>query len=113
MCIYQSKEDMNEPFGKKIGQDVDRNRKQFWKEVCKVNGGKLESCNRIKDGNGRLALGDHAVERIWKEYFRDLYDIHTQEQVIVHMYGFDGIQRGNYFGGEPIRRTKVQEGGKA
>ena len=24
------------------------------------------------------------------------------------MCGFDGVQRGNYFGGEPIRRTKVE-----
>ena len=30
------------------------------------------------------------------------------EQVAVHMCGFDGIQRGNYFGGEPIR-TEVKK----
>ena len=24
------------------------------------------------------------------------------------MYGFGGVQRGNYFGGEPIRRTKIE-----
>ena len=30
------------------------------------------------------------------EYFEDLYNIDTQEQVIVHMCGFDGIWRVNY-----------------
>ena len=30
------------------------NRKLFWK-VSNEKGGKLETCNRIKDGNGRLA----------------------------------------------------------
>ena len=25
------------------------------------------------------------------------------------MCGFDGVRRGNYFGGEPIRRTEVEE----
>ena len=44
-----------------MNQDVDGNRKLFWKEVSKVNGGKVESCSRIKDGNGRLALGKDEV----------------------------------------------------
>ena len=39
-----------------MNQDVDGKRKVFWKEVSKVNGGNEESCSRIKDGNGRLAL---------------------------------------------------------
>ena len=34
------------------------------------------------------------------------------EQVAVHMCGFDGIQRGNYFGGEPIR-TEVEVRGQS
>ena len=32
------------------------NRRLFWKEVVKLNGGKVVSCSRIKDGNGRLVL---------------------------------------------------------
>ena len=39
-CIYQSKEGVNERFGRKINQ----NRKLFWKMVSKVNVGKVESC---------------------------------------------------------------------
>ena len=37
-----------------------------------------------------------------------MYNIDTKEKVAVHMCGFDGIQRDNYFGGEPIRRTEVE-----
>ena len=40
-------------------------------------GGKEESCSRIKDGNGRLAQGEDEVQKIWKEYFEDLYNIDT------------------------------------
>ena len=65
----------------------------------------MENCSRIKDGNWRLVLEEAEVQRIWKDYFEDLYNIDTQEQVSVHMCGFDGVWRGNYFGGEPIRRT--------
>ena len=30
--------------------------------------GKVESCSRIKDGNGRLAQEEDEVWKIWKEY---------------------------------------------
>ena len=68
----------------------------------------MESCSRIQEGNGRLAQGDDEVRRIWKEYLEDLYNIDTQEQVAVHMCGFDRIWRGNYFRGEPIGRAEVE-----
>ena len=48
--------------------------KLFWKERSNANGGKMESCNSIKDGND------------WKEYFEDPYNIDTQEQVAVHVW---------------------------
>ena len=48
------------------------------------------------------------VGRIWKEYYENLYNIDTREQVAAHIYGFGGVRRGNYFGGEPIGRTKVE-----
>ena len=35
-------------------------------------------------------------------------NIGTQEQVAVHIWSFNGGWRGNYFGGEPIRRTEVE-----
>ena len=44
-----------------MNHDVNGNRKLFWKEVSKGNGGKVEICSRIKDGKGRLALGEDEV----------------------------------------------------
>ena len=98
MCTYQSKKKVNEQFGRKMNDDVNGNTKLFWKELSNVKGG--------KDRNIRLA--EDEVQRMWKEYFEDLYNIDTQEQVGVHMYGFDGIQRGNYIRGEPIGRDEVE-----
>ena len=46
-----------------------------------MDAGKVESCSRIKDGNGRLALEEVEVQRIWKEYFEDLYNIDTLKKV--------------------------------
>ena len=39
-------------------EDVNGNRKLFWKQVINAKGGKMESCSRIKNGNGRLAQGE-------------------------------------------------------
>ena len=82
----------------------------FWEEVSRANGGKVENSNRIKDGNGRLVLKEAELRRVWKEYYEDLYNINIQEKVGVHMCGFNGVQRGDYFGGEPIRRMEVEVG---
>ena len=88
-CIYQSKKEIQEQLGRKINQDVNGNRKLFWKEVNKVNGGNVENSKLIKDGNRRLVLEEAEVRRIW-------------------IKGFNGVRIGNYFGGEPIRRTEVK-----
>ena len=66
--IYQSKKKVNEQFGRKMKDDVNGNSKLFWKKVSNRKGGKVESCSRIKDGNGRVVQGMDEVRRIWKEY---------------------------------------------
>ena len=94
-CLIQSKMKVNGQIGKKMNENVNGNGKLFWKEVSNAKGGKVESCSRVKDGNGRLAQGEDRARKIWKEYFEHLYNIYTQEEVVVHMCGFDGIRRGN------------------
>ena len=91
-----------------MNQDVNGHRKLFWKEVSKVIGGKLENYSRIKDGNGGLALEEVEVCRNWKEYFEDLCNVDTQKQVAAHICGFDGAQRDNYFGEEPISKKELE-----
>ena len=107
-CIIQSKKKVNEQFERKMNEDINGNRKLFWKEMSNAKGGKVGSCSRVKDGYGRLAQGEDEVRKIWKEHFEDLYNIDTQKQVAVNMYGFDGIRGGNYFGGQPIGRAEVE-----
>ena len=80
----------------------------FWKVVSNVrrrNGGELQQNKKWK--------WEDEVRRIWKKYLEVLYNIDTQEQVSVHICGFDGIQRGSYFGGEPIGRAEIEADGEA
>ena len=77
-----------------MNQDVDRNRKLFYKEASKVNRGKVDSCNRINYRNGKLALAKDEYNEYGRIILR-IYIIDTQEQVAIHICGFDGVQRGN------------------
>ena len=52
-CIYQSK--------KKVNEDVNGNRKMYWREVSNAKGGKVKSCSRIIEGNGRLAQREDEI----------------------------------------------------
>ena len=85
------------------------------REVC-IN---TQDWKGARRSGGRLVQGKDEVRRILKEYFEDLYYIDTQEEVTVHMCGFDGIGRGNYFGGDSMGRAEVEvkmgklENGKA
>ena len=65
-------------------------------EMSKANGGKMENSNRVKDGNRKLALEEAEVHKILKDYYEDLYDIDTQEQAAVNLYGTGGTRR-DYF----------------
>ena len=47
-----------------MNEDVNGNRTLFWKEVGELNRGKVGSYSRIKEENGRLALGEDEVRSI-------------------------------------------------
>ena len=47
---------------------MNRNRKLLRKGVSNAKGGKVESCSRINDENGRSEQGEDEVQKIWKEY---------------------------------------------
>ena len=91
-----------------MNKDVNGSSKLFWKEVSNAKGGKVKSCSRVKDGNGRLAEGKDEARKMWKEFCEDLYNIDTQGEVAVHICGFDGIERGNNFRRELIGKPEVE-----
>ena len=62
--MYISAKRKKKQFGRKMNEDMNGKRKLFWKEVSNAVGEKVESCSRIKDGNGRLAQGEDERRRI-------------------------------------------------
>ena len=69
-----------------MNQDMYRIMKLFWKEVRKTNERKVESYSKKCDRSRRLALLEVEMQRIWKEYFEDFYNIDTKGQVAVYMW---------------------------
>ena len=61
----------------------------FGEDERKTLRAKKRSQRRKKDGNGSLVRKEAVVRRIWKEYYEDLHNIDTEEQVVVHMFRFD------------------------
>ena len=64
MYIYQSKKKVNKQFRRKMNEDMTGNRSLFWKEMSNMKEGKVKSCSRIKNGNGRSPQGEDEVRRI-------------------------------------------------
>ena len=52
------------------------------------------------------------VRKTWKDYFKELYNVFTEEMVAVNICDFDGALVGNYFEIESMRMTKVEVGVK-
>ena len=61
--------DANQMSRMMMNQDVSENRQFLQKEV---GGGKYESCNRIKEGNGRLTVRGDDVQNNGRSNIEDL-----------------------------------------
>ena len=61
MYISEQKESNCKLLRRKRNEDMNGNRKLFWKEVSNAKGGKVQSGRRIKAGNRRLAEGEDEV----------------------------------------------------
>ena len=42
------------------------------------------------DRNGRLAVENNDLQKSYKEYVEDIYNMDTEERVTVNICGFDG-----------------------
>ena len=67
---------MKYQFRGKMNEDIDRDRKLFWKKMNNLNGRKDESSCRKRMKMG-LELGEDELRRIWKDYLQNLYYMDT------------------------------------
>ena len=59
-----------------------------------MNGRRVENCDRIKAKTVRLAVGEDNVGKPWNQYFEDLYNVDTEEHLMLSVCGFDNTRMG-------------------
>src|SRR5678815_4291707 len=60
--------------------------------------------------DGVFVIDEMDVSGVWKEHFENLYNIGSNDEVIMTVCGFDGTRRNRYFGDEVI--SKEEEMGR-
>ena len=61
--------------GRAIGDDVEGNKKMFWKEVKRVRKGEQAKEEMVKDVNGQILRDGVEVRSRWEEYFDQVLNV--------------------------------------
>ena len=88
--------------------DLSGSRKLFWKEESKENVEKLENCSRMKDKATKLSKGEDDGLKTQKDYFKELWNVYNEEQIIVIIRCFEGAKGDDYFWGEQVSEAEVE-----
>ena len=57
-------------------------------------------------------MGEDDVREGWKEYFKILHKVNTEEQVSINMCDSDGTKKGNQFWGPTVLKWVISFGGE-
>src|SRR5678816_3272894 len=80
-CIRRRKQEVNEQFGRRMNEDIQGNRKLFWKEARKVKNENKGNLLRIMNRDGAFVTHEMDVRGVWKEHFENLHNINSNEAV--------------------------------
>ena len=62
-------------WGERFGNDLEGNKKMFWKEVKRVRKGEHARDEMVKDVNGLILRDGVEVRRRWVEYFEQVLNV--------------------------------------
>src|SRR5678816_3945389 len=92
---------------RRMNEDIQGNRKLFWKEARKVKNENRGNLLIIMNRDGAFVADQMDVRGVWRKYFENLHNIGSNEEVIVNGCRFDGARRNRYFGDEVISKVEV------
>ena len=105
--IKESKEKVDDEFGRKLSEKFNENKKLYWKEVKKERGGCKSGSDKVKDKEGNVLSEREAVKGRWKEYFEGLMNVENKKEAVVTCMGMEkGGARLNVQG--PVSRREVK-----
>ena len=62
-------------WGERLGNDLEGNKKMFWKEVKRMRKGEQARDEMVKDVNGQILRNGIQVRRRWAEYFEQVLNV--------------------------------------
>ena len=80
----------DERWGRKLTEDVQGNKRMFWKEVKKTRKGPSRKEERVKAADGRLLVEQEEVGRRWGEYFEGLLNVEEEGEPEIRAVGGGG-----------------------
>ena len=87
--IKESKEKVDDEFGRKLSEKFNENKKLYWKEVKKERGGCKSGSDKVKDKEGNLLSEHEALKGHWKEYFEGLMNVESKKEAVVTCMGME------------------------
>ncbi len=67
--VRESKERVDEDFGRKLSAEYVENKKLFWREVRKEMGGRKSDTCRMKRSDGAIVRRNEDIREVWKSHF--------------------------------------------
>ena len=106
--VKESKERVDEEFGRKLSEKYNENKKLFWKEVKKEREEGKSGRVRMKNEDGVTASGSEAVKGVWKRYFERLMNEKTKGQAVVTSMGM-GAGKGPWCVQGEVKKAEVRK----
>ena len=70
-----------------LGNDFERNKKMFWKEVKRVRKGEQARDEMVMDVNGQILRDGVEVRRRWAEYFEQVLNVADVREANINVVG--------------------------
>ena len=70
-----------------MGNDIEGNKKRFWKEVKRVRKGEQARDEMVKNVNGKILRDGVEVRRRWAEYFEQVLNVTDVREANINLVG--------------------------
>ena len=87
-----------------MGNDLDGNKRMFWKEVKRARKGEQARDERVKDVNGQILREGIEVRR-WAEHFKQVLNVEDVRKANINVVG----HRMPMFGEVNVRAISIEE----
>ena len=87
-AVQAAKRMADRRWGERLGNDLEGNKKMFWKEVKRVRIGEQAREEMVKDVNGQILRDGVEVRRRWAEYLEQVLNVADLREANINAVGY-------------------------